>query len=114
MAVQDLTNYDFEDALSEVEKEGEYQSQGEAFDIIVKHGNSLNNTTFYITGDNYLIQAYEGTAKELGFKKDSSRAVFVNEKTGKTTAESDMTLTEFGIGANDVLTIFPDGKVAAK
>ena len=115
--VQGNVNNDLEGldaALSEIEREECGQNSAEAFDINVKHGISFNKTRVYMTGENLLIQVCEGAAKDLGFKTYSPKAVFVNEKTGKATADSEMNLNEFEIGPEDVLTVFPDGLVAAK
>lgn len=103
-----------DEALSELERGAGSQNNARAFDIVVKHGISLNKTKVYLTGENVLIQAYELAEKELGFKPYSTKAVFVNEKTGKTTSDSEMSLNEFEIGEEETLTVFPDGKVAAK
>ena len=112
--IRDLDGLDA--ALSEIDRDENenYSSCSEAYDIYVKHGISFNKTRVYMTGENLLIQVYECAAKDLGFKSDSSKAVYVNEKTGKSTPDSEMNLNEFEIGPEDVLTIFPDGKVAAK
>ena len=112
MVVQNERN-GLDAALTEIENEAYRQNHLEPFDVNVKHGVSLAKTTVYMTGANLLIQVFEGAAKDLGFKEYSPKAVFVNEKTGKSTSDSEMSLDEFEIGPEEVLTIFPDGHVAA-
>lgn len=113
MAVEDLRNMDLDSALSETEREEGIQDVGEAYKIYVMNGNSLSKEELKMYGENWLVQAYEEAADPLGFHPISDKAVFVNERTSKSTADREMTLKEFEIEEEDILVIYPDGKVAA-
>jgi len=107
-------NAGLDEALAEIERGENVVDSGEAFDMYVKHGVSFNKTQVYMTGENLLIQAFEAAADVIGLKSYTSNVIFVNEKTGKSTGDSEMSLKEFGIGSEDILTVYPDARVAAK
>lgn len=108
-----MTVENLNEVLNVVEGAPENPNQSEAFEIYVKNANSGHKMSFYTKGENWLQQVYEATAVELGFSKEKSNPIYVNED-GKSTTEGEMTIAEFGVKAGSVLTINPDGRVAAK
>ena len=85
----------------------------EAFDIVVKNGNSGAKTTLYVTPANTLGQVFTGTASELGFNAEKNNNIFVNEGTSQSATDPSVTLRDFGVQENTIVSIEQDGKVAA-
>ncbi len=104
-------NLDERLAMAEASTGNGYQS--EAYDIYVKNGISGNKVSFYANPDNWLIQIFEGTAVDIGLDPKNPKIIYFNEK-GQSTSDSEMSISEFGIGPRDVLTIQPDAGVAAE
>lgn len=106
---------DLEQALSEVESGfvTEETNTNNAFDIVVKNGQTSQKTTLYVTPANTLRQVFEATATELGFNVNKTNNIYVNEKTSQSATDSSVTLKEFQVNENTVISIEQDGKVAA-
>lgn len=106
-----------EQALSEVEngftETTESNGTNEAFDIIVKNGQSGMKTSLYVTPANVLGQVLEATASTLGINKETD-LIFVNESTAQSATDRSITLRDFKITENSVVSIVPYGKVAAR
>ena len=107
---------DLEQALSEVENGlgTEETNTGNAFDVVVKNGQTSQKTTLYVTPANTLKQVFEATAGELGFNINKTNNIYVNEKTSQSATDSAVTLKEFQVNENTVISIEQDGKVAAE
>lgn len=105
-----------EQALSEVENGlgTEETNTSNAFDIIVKNGQTSQKTTLYVTPANTLKQVFEATARDLGFNINKTNNIYVNEKTSQSATDSAVTLKEFQVNENTVISIEQDGKVAAE
>ena len=84
--------------------------QKKAFNFFVKNVNSGNKVDFFATGENWLIQILEATAKDLGLNPDS-KTFFSNDE-GQSTSDSTLSLAEFGIKEGSVLSIHQDAGVA--
>lgn len=106
---------DLEQVLSEVESGfvTEETNTNNAFDIVVKNGQTSQKTTLYVTPANTLRQVFEATATELGFNVNKTNNIYVNEKTSQSATDSSVTLKEFQVNENTVISIEQDGKVAA-
>lgn len=106
---------DLERVLSEVESGFcvEEKAVNNAFDIIVKNGQTSQKTTLYVTPANTLKQVFEATARELGFNINKTNNIYVNEQTSQSATDSAVTLKEFQVNENTVISIEQDGKVAA-
>lgn len=106
---------DLEQVLSEVESGfvTEETNTNNAFDIVVKNGQTSQKTTLYVTPANTLRQVFEATATELGFNVNKTNNIYVNEKTSQSATDSYVTLKEFQVNENTVISIEQDGKVAA-
>lgn len=106
---------DLEQVLSEVESGlgTEKTNTSNAFDIVVKNGQTSQKTTLYVSPANTLRQVFEATAKELGFNVNKTNNIYVNEKTSQSATDSAVTLEEFQVNENTVISIEQDGKVAA-
>lgn len=105
-----------EQSLSEVENDistGEINTNN-AFDIVVKNGQTSQKTTLYVTPANTLRQVFEATARELGFNVSKTNNIYVNERTSQSATDSAVTLKEFQVDENTVISIEQDGKVAAE
>lgn len=105
-----------EQSLSEVENDistGEMNTNN-AFDIVVKNGQTSQKTTLYVTPANTLRQVFEATARELGFNVSKTNNIYVNERTSQSATDSAVTLKEFQVDENTVISIEQDGKVAAE
>lgn len=107
-----MEDRNLDERLAVVEAGADNGNQDEAYDIYVKNGISGNKVSFYAAPDNWLIQIFEGTAKDIGLNPQNSTNIYFNEN-GQSTSDSEMSLGEFGIGPGSVLTIQQDGKVAA-
>lgn len=108
---------DLEQALSEVESSftaNQTASTDVAFDIEVKNGQTSQKTTLYVTPANTLRQVFEATATDLGFNINKTNNIYVNEKTSQSATDAAVTLKEFQVTENTVISIEQDGKVAAK
>ena len=107
---------DLEQVLSEVESGfvTEETNTNNAFDIVVKNGQTSQKTTLYVTPANTLRQVFEATATELGFNVNKTNNIYVNEKTSQSATDSSVTLKEFQVNENTVISIEQDGKVAAE
>ncbi len=99
-----------EEALSTVEQEV-YAQEDKEYEIYVKNLNSDNKVSLKVTKGNDLGQVFEATAADLGIM-EGKVPIFIN-KDGQSCVDSRMTLGEFGIFEGDVLSINPDGNVAA-
>lgn len=113
---EDKTMRNLEQALSEVENGlgTEETNTSNAFDIIVKNGQTSQKTTLYVTPANTLKQVFEATARDLGFNINKTNNIYVNEKTSQSATDSAVTLKEFQVNENTVISIEQDGKVAAE
>lgn len=113
---EDKIMRDLEQALSEVENVlgTEETNTRNAFDIIVKNGQTSQKTTLYVTPANTLKQVFEATARDLGFNINKTNNIYVNEKTSQSATDSAVTLKEFQVNENTVISIEQDGKVAAE
>lgn len=108
---------DLEQALSEVESgfnANETTNTDVAFDIIVKNGQTSQKTSLYVTPANTLRQVFEATATDLGFNISKTNNIYVNENTSQSATDSAVTLKEFQVAENTVISIEQDGKVAAE
>lgn len=92
--------------------EANEKNQKQAFSFFVKNVNSGSKVDFFATGENWLIQVLEGTAKDLGL--DPKAKTFFSNDEGQSTSDSNLSLAEFGIKEGSVLTIHQDAGVAAK
>lgn len=107
MALQDLNA-----ALDMAE--AEEVNQKKAFNFFVKNVNSGSKVEFFATGENWLIQVLQATAKDLGLNPDVEKEkTFFSNDEGQSTSDSKLSLGEFGIKENSVLTIHQDAGVAA-
>lgn len=105
---------DLERALSEVENGfSETDDRNNAFDITVKNGQTGAKEGLYVTPENTLGQVFNATATALGFNVSKSENIFVNERTGQSSTDSSITLKEFQVLENNVISVEQDGKVAA-
>lgn len=107
---------DMDQALSEVEREFDnvVADNNSAFDIIVKNGTSGQKTNLYVTRANTLAQVLGATSAQLGINTENSDAIFVNETTGVSATDTGLTLGEFKVEENTVISIACNGKVAAR
>ena len=103
MAIQDLN------AAVDV-AESKEADQKKAFNFFVKYMTSGNKVEFFATGENWLIQVFEATAKDLGLK-DYPYTYYSNDE-GQTTSDGNLSLAEFGIKEGSVLSIHTNGIVA--
>ncbi len=110
------TMKDLDAALEAVENENVVEEvtvdDTEAFDITVKNGLSTTKTTLYVTPENTLEQVFQNTAGTLGLDKQETNVIFTNERTGRASTDTKMTLREFDVLPDNVLTIRQDAKVA--
>lgn len=105
---------DLDQALNAVENEFTREANdNEAFDIIVKNGQNNVKTTLYVTPSNTLGQVFTATATALGFNTEKTNNIFVNELTSQSATVPAVTLKEFQVSENTVVSIEQDGKVAA-
>lgn len=114
---------DLDQALNEVEEglAGSTESTGTrdsagndtAYDIVIKNGQSGAKVTLYVTPDNTLGQVFSATAASLGFNKGKVNNIYVNERTSQSVTDPNVTLKEFKVLENYVVSIEQDGKVAA-
>lgn len=87
---------------------------GSSYDIVIKNGQSGAQSTLYVTPDNTLGQVFSATAKELGFNTEKVNNIYVNEKTSQSATDPNVTLKEFEVQEDTVISIVQDGRVAAK
>lgn len=103
-------------ALEAVENENVVEevtvNDSEAFDIFVKNGLGTTKTTLFVTPENTLEQVFQNTAGTIGLDKEDTNPIFTNERTGKASTDTKITLREFDVIPDDVLTIRQHGKVA--
>lgn len=108
---------DLEQALNGIENGNTGVVNGNAdnvaFDIVVKNGQDSQKTTLYVTPANTLGQVFEATAAELGFNTGKKNNIFVNESTSQSATDPTVTLKEFQVSENTIISIEQDGKVAA-
>ena len=102
---------DLNRALTEVEQEVNGQN-GKEYDIYVKNGLSGAKTKLYVNEANELSQVFEATAKEIGLNIGEKNNIYINSKEQSST-DPEMTLGEFNVTEDSVLTIQQDAKVAA-
>lgn len=104
-----------EQALNQVETGMTNEvDDNKAFDIVVKNGQTSQKTTLYVTPANTLEQVFTATADELGFNTGKTNNIYVNERTSQSATDATVTLKEFQVTENTIISIEQDGKVAAK
>lgn len=109
------TRNNLDAALEAVEGRNNYAtSTQEAFDIYVKNGVSGAKTTLLVYPANTLKQVFDKTAKEIGIDPNKSNNIFINEETGNSSTDCGMSIAEFSINPNGILSIHQDGKVAGR
>ena len=96
MAIQDLN------AAVDV-TEAKEADQKKAFNFFVKDVNTGSKVEFFATGENWLIQVYEATAKDLGLKVNPY--TYYSSDEGQSTSDGNLSLAEFGIKEGSVLSI---------
>ncbi|MCR4657262.1 MAG: hypothetical protein K5770_13720 [Lachnospiraceae bacterium] len=108
-----LKELDYElEAVDRINNEMVVVDQG-AFDINVMNKLSGSKTRLYVTADNTLGQVMEYTAGTLGLDRKKINSIFVNERTGLTSSDSGMSLREFDVLPDTLVSICQDSKVAA-
>lgn len=84
------------------------------FTFFVKNANSGAKIEFFASGENWLIQVFDATAEKLGLNPDYQKdKPFFSNDAGKTTSDSEMSLSEFGIKEGSILSIHQNDGVAA-
>lgn len=108
---------DLDTALEAVENENAVEetvtTNSNAFDLKVMNKLSGNKTTLYVTPENTLGQVFEKTAETLGLNKEKENTIFLNERTGETTASKWLPLGKFNVLPDTMISISQDAKVAA-
>ena len=86
------------------------EDTGSIFTIYVMNSANFSKIPVEVYPQNTLGQIFIGYKSELGIK--ANEVSFQNTRTGESTVDSGLTVKEFGLDKEDVLSIIPDGVVA--
>lgn len=90
------------------------QVSDEVFTIIAKNATTGTKTQIDVFYDNTLGQVYDSVVSLIKIKKTNTEPVFfVNESNQFSSADKGATMQDMELQSGDVLSIYPDGQVAA-
>lgn len=106
------------DALSIVETENQMVMGGEAtsaeYEIVVKNQHNGAKTRCWVYPENTIKQVFDNSIDDIGLESNPEEIYYVNERTRKSTSDSNMRIEDFELMSGDTLAIITEGKVAAQ